>query len=129
VATALVQGLEPGDHILAPDDVYWGLRRVIHDVRQVGADHHLCGFHAARRCSRGDSAEYALVWIETPSNPLIDSDLAALSALVREIVRTRSPFATLRSHADSATAARWASTWSRTHTKYISGHSDVVVAC
>ena len=24
VATALVQGLEPGDHIIAPDDVYWG---------------------------------------------------------------------------------------------------------
>ncbi len=28
-ATALVQGLEPGDHIVAPDDVYWGLRKVI----------------------------------------------------------------------------------------------------
>src|SRR6266446_10645858 len=32
VATALLQGLEPGDHILAPDDVYWGLRKVIGDV-------------------------------------------------------------------------------------------------
>src|ERR1700722_677443 len=32
VATAVVQGLEPGDHILAPDDVYWGLRKVIGDL-------------------------------------------------------------------------------------------------
>src|SRR5579885_3647792 len=32
VSTAIVQGLEPGDHILAPDDVYWGLRKVIGDV-------------------------------------------------------------------------------------------------
>src|SRR5690349_7149498 len=32
VSTALVQGLEPGDHIIAPDDVYWGLRKVIGDV-------------------------------------------------------------------------------------------------
>src|SRR5580692_1905410 len=32
VATALIQGLEPGDHIIAPDDVYWGLRKVIGDV-------------------------------------------------------------------------------------------------
>src|SRR5712691_9072869 len=32
VATALVQGLQPGDHILAPDDVYWGLRVVIGQV-------------------------------------------------------------------------------------------------
>src|SRR3974390_19525 len=26
VATALLQGLEPGDHILVADDVYWALR-------------------------------------------------------------------------------------------------------
>ena len=32
VVTALVQGLEPGDHIVAPDDVYWGLRKVIGEV-------------------------------------------------------------------------------------------------
>src|ERR1035437_9275503 len=32
VATALVQGLEPGDHFIAPDDVYWGLRKVIGEV-------------------------------------------------------------------------------------------------
>src|SRR3954451_18701487 len=32
VATALMQGLEPGDHIIAPDDVYWGFRKVIEDV-------------------------------------------------------------------------------------------------
>src|SRR6202162_5715972 len=31
-AAAVIQGLEPGDHILAPDDVYWGLRRVIGEV-------------------------------------------------------------------------------------------------
>src|SRR6266542_2956688 len=29
VAAALVQGMEPGDHILAPSDVYYGLRQVI----------------------------------------------------------------------------------------------------
>src|SRR5437899_7434881 len=32
VVTALVQGLEPGDHILAPDDVYYAVRRVIGEV-------------------------------------------------------------------------------------------------
>src|SRR3954447_4873567 len=32
VATAVVQSLEPGDHLLAPDDVYWGLRKVIGEV-------------------------------------------------------------------------------------------------
>src|SRR2546425_11114748 len=32
VTTALVQGLEPGDHILAPDDVYYGLRKLLGEV-------------------------------------------------------------------------------------------------
>src|SRR5579862_2263931 len=32
VATAVVQGLEPGDHVVAPDDVYWGFRRVVGEV-------------------------------------------------------------------------------------------------
>src|SRR5207249_673174 len=32
VVTALAQGLEPGDHIVAPDDVYYGLRKVIGEV-------------------------------------------------------------------------------------------------
>src|SRR6266481_9845716 len=32
VATAILQGLEPGDHILAPDDVYYGLRQLIGTV-------------------------------------------------------------------------------------------------
>src|SRR3974390_2376221 len=29
VATSVLQGLEPGDHIIAPDDVYFALRKVI----------------------------------------------------------------------------------------------------
>src|SRR5436853_5735161 len=32
VANAVVQGLEPGDHIVVADDVYWALRRVIGEV-------------------------------------------------------------------------------------------------
>src|SRR5580692_12271033 len=32
VATAILQGLEPGDHILAPDDVYYGFRKLIGEV-------------------------------------------------------------------------------------------------
>src|SRR6266550_723108 len=31
-ATAIIQGLEPGDHILVSDDVYYGLRQVIAGV-------------------------------------------------------------------------------------------------
>src|SRR4051795_8971237 len=72
VVTAVVQGLEPGDHILAPDDVYWGLRKVIGDVfAKAGLETtyldmtDLDGVRAAlRRNTR-------LLWVETPSTPLL----------------------------------------------------------
>src|SRR5436190_19824071 len=32
VTTALLQGLEPGDHVVAPDDVYYGLRKLTGEV-------------------------------------------------------------------------------------------------
>src|SRR5689334_24955029 len=61
VATALVQGLEPGDHIVAPDDVYWGLRKVIGDVfGKWGLETSyvdmtdLDSFHAALRPNRSE---------------------------------------------------------------------------
>jgi cystathionine gamma-synthase len=32
VLTAVLQGLEPGDHVLVPEDVYYGLRQVLNTV-------------------------------------------------------------------------------------------------
>jgi cystathionine gamma-synthase len=85
VVTALVQGLRPGDHIIAPDDVYFGLRNVIGEVfGQWGLETSyvdmtdIDDFHAALRSTT------RLVWIETPSNPLMKvTDLASIAALAR----------------------------------------------
>ena len=79
VATALVQGLEPGDHIVAPDDVYWGLRKVIGDVFgkwNLAVDYvDMSRLDAVRAALR---PETRLLWVETPSNPLMKiADLAA----------------------------------------------------
>src|SRR5260370_24493296 len=79
VATALVQGLEPGDHIIAPDDVYWGLRKVIGEVFgkwgvEVSYVDMTSGddFHAALRPTT------RLVWAGKPSeSPVKVTDLAS----------------------------------------------------
>src|SRR3954468_13409805 len=86
VSTALVQGLEPGDHIVAPDDVYWGLRKVIGEVfGKWGLETtyvdmtNIDDFHAALR------ANTRMVWVETPSNPLMKiTDLTSIAALSRQ---------------------------------------------
>ena len=109
VATALVQGLEPGDHIIAPDDVYWGLRKVIGEVfGKWGLETSyvdmtsIDDFHAALRPNT------RLVWIETPSNPLMKvTDLTSIAALAR-LSGPEHPHGLRRHvrHAGAAAAAR-----------------------
>ncbi len=130
VVTALVQGLEPGDHIIAPDDVYWGLRNVIGEVfGRWGIEisyvdmTNIDDFHAALRPAT------RLVWVETPSNPLMKvTDLASIAALTRMagpniLTVCDGTFATpvLQQPLDCGIDMVAHST-----TKYLGGHSDVV---
>jgi cystathionine gamma-synthase len=130
VVTALVQGLEPGDHIIAPDDVYWGLRIVIGEVfGRAGIETsyvdltNIDDLHAALRPAT------RLVWVETPSNPLLKvTDLTAIAALARIagpniLTVCDGTFATpvLQQPLDCGIDMVAHST-----TKYLGGHSDVV---
>src|ERR1017187_1329714 len=85
VATALVQGLEPGDHILAPDDVYWGLRKVIGEVfGKFPIETTYIDMTDLDAVSAGIRPSTRLIWVETPSNPLMKiTDLAAVAGLAR----------------------------------------------
>jgi len=130
VATAVMQGLQPGDHILAPDDVYWGFRKVAGGVFErwpVDASYvdmtDLDAVHAALRPNT------RLIWVETPSNPLLKvTDLAAIAGLARAagphvMTLCDGTFATpvLQRPFDFGIDLVAHST-----TKYIGGHSDVI---
>jgi cystathionine gamma-synthase len=127
VATALLQGLEPGDHILAPDDVYYGLRQVIGGVfakwplETTYVD--MTDLDAVRAAVRPSTR---LVLIETPSNPLMKIvDLGSLARIAREakaISVCDGTFTTpvLQRPLDHGIDMAWHST-----TKYIGGHSDM----
>lgn len=128
VATALVQGLEPGDHILAPDDVYYGLRQVIGSVfakwplETTYVD--MTDLEAVRAAVRPSTR---LVLIETPSNPLLRiTDMAAVAGIARQanaISVCDGTFTTpvVQRPLDCGVDMVWHST-----TKYIGGHSDLV---
>jgi len=127
VATALLQGLEPGDHIIAPDDVYYGLRQLVRDVFgkwQLETSYvDMTDLAAMRAAVRPNTR---LVLMETPSNPLMKIvDLAAIARIAREakaISVCDATFTTpvLQRPLDCGIDIVWHST-----TKYISGHSDV----
>ena len=128
VATALVQGLEPGDHILAPSDVYYGLRQVIGGIfakwplETTYVD--MTDLEAVRAAVRPSTR---LVILETPSNPLMKiTDLASVAAIARQanaITVCDGTFTTpvLQRPFDCGVDMVWHST-----TKYIGGHSDLV---
>src|SRR5215470_6093921 len=86
VLTAILQGLEPNDHVIAPADVYYALRNVVGVVFQkwplevTYVD--MTDLDAVRAAVRPSTR---LVWVETPSNPLLQiTDLAAIAAIARE---------------------------------------------
>ena len=130
VATAVVQGLEPGDHIVAPDDVYWGLRKVIGELfARAGIETTYADMTQPEAIRAAMRPATRLVWLETPSNPLMRiTDLSAIAAIAREpgrraITVCDGTFATpvLQRPLDCGIDMVVHST-----TKYISGHSDVV---
>jgi cystathionine gamma-synthase len=130
VGAAVLQGLEPGDHLLVADDVYWGFRHVIEDVFGKAALEtsyvDMSDLDAVRAAMRPNTR---LVWLETPSNPLMKiADLAAIAQIVRDagpnaITICDGTFATpvLQRPLDAGIDMVAHST-----TKYIGGHSDVV---
>jgi cystathionine gamma-synthase len=130
VATAVVQGLQPGDHILAPDDAYYGLRRVVGGLFErwpIEASYvDITDLDAVAAALRPNTR---LIWVETPSNPLMKiADLAAIARLARAagphvMTICDGTFATpvLQRPFEFGIDLVTHST-----TKYIGGHSDVI---
>jgi cystathionine gamma-synthase len=128
VVTALLQGLEPGDQIMVPDDVYYGLRKVVNEVfakAQIEAVYvDMSNIDAVRQALRPNTR---LLIVETPSNPLLKiTDLAAIAQAARgtnAITVCDSTFGTpvLQRPLEQGIDMVMHST-----TKYIGGHSDVI---
>lgn len=128
VATAVLQGLEPGDHIILSDDVYHGLRKVVHEVfGKWPLETSYVDMTSAAAIRDALRPSTRLMWVETPSNPLLKIlDLNMIGEMARKanvISVCDDTFATpvLQHPFDWNIDMVMHST-----TKYISGHSDVV---
>ena len=127
--TLLRAVLRPGDHVLLPDDAYGGTYRLI--ARVFGA----WGVeHTAVDLTDLDAVAGALrpgvtrvVWVETPTNPLLGvSDVAALADVAHAagaLLVVDNTFATPYLQTPLALGA---DVVVHSTTKYVGGHSDVV---
>ncbi len=128
VATALVQGLEPGDHIIAPDDVYYGLRKVIGEVfgkwNIETAYVDMTDLAAVRAAVRPTTR---LVLVETPSNPLLKiTDLAAIAGIARKANAISVCDGTFATPVLQRPFEHGIDMVMHSTTKYVAGHSDVL---
>jgi cystathionine gamma-lyase len=127
--STVLELLDAGAHIVASDDLYGGSFRLFERVRKRSAGLQvsfvdLSDPQALRAAIR---PETRMVWVETPSNPLLKLiDLAAVAAIARAHA--------LIAVADNTFASPWGQNpldhgfdiVVHSMTKYLNGHSDVV---
>jgi cystathionine gamma-synthase len=124
----VLQSLEPGDHVVAPEDIYYGVRLLLTDLfgrwglRVTFVDMtDLAQVQAALR------QETRLVMFETPSNPQINiSDIAAISAAAHEIGAQVLVDNTIATPVLQQPLTHGADFVVHATTKYLGGHSDVL---
>jgi cystathionine gamma-synthase len=128
-AAAVFQALRPGDCILAPRAMYWGLRGW---MSQFAATWGLAlRFYA--NASTDELATLArelrprLIWIETPANPTWDiTDIAAAGAIAREVGAVVAVDSTAATPMLTRPIELGANIVMHSATKYLNGHSDVI---
>ncbi len=128
-AMAVVQTLRPGDHIVAPRVMYWGLRNWLQTYcTQWGIDLDLFDAsepNALRNCVRKGTTR--LIWIETPCNPTWDViDIAAAADVARGIDAKLVVDSTVATPVLCRPLELGADLVMHSATKYLNGHGDVV---
>jgi len=127
-ATTLLNTLRPGDHVVCGDDVYGGTYRIFTQVMQpLGIETSFVDLRDPDALEAGLSARTRMVWLESPTNPLLRLvDLRAAADVTNPRGITLVVDNTFASPALQRPLALGATVVLHSTTKYINGHSDVV---
>ena len=127
--STILEMLDAGSHVIAMDDVYGGTYRLFERVRRrsAGLDFSWVDLTDPAAFEAAIRPNTRLVWIETPTNPLLKLvDIAAISAIARRrglIVVVDNTFATPMLQRPLELGAHLVM---HSATKYLNGHSDMV---
>ncbi|MBK7581394.1 MAG: cystathionine gamma-synthase [Myxococcales bacterium] len=124
----LLHTLSPGDHVVSGDDVYGGTFRLFDKVlAPMGVKTTFVDMRHLDRVEAAISDKTRLVWMETPTNPLLKLfDIRKIADIARS---RRLPLVvdnTFASPMLQRPLALGATVVMHSTTKYINGHSDVV---
>jgi cystathionine gamma-synthase len=128
-AMAIVQSLQPGDHIVAPKVMYWGLRNwLVKFCENWGLALELFDLADPAALSRVvKPGKTRVIWIETPCNPTWDViDIAAAAQVARDARAILVVDSTAATPVLTRPIELGADIVMHSATKYLNGHGDVV---
>jgi cystathionine gamma-synthase len=125
--TALLHALPGGSHVIFPDDSYYSFRILASDYfSKWNLSSSIVPMEDIEVVRRAVRPETKLIWIETPSNPLLKIvDIAALSAIAHEHGALAVVDGTFATPALQRPIENGADAVLHSTTKYLGGHSDV----
>jgi cystathionine gamma-synthase len=128
-ATALLQGLRPGESVLFPKVMYWALRNWMVDFAEtwgVGLGFYDPGDTESLAAAAVEIGP-ALIWVESPANPTWEvTDIAAAAEIARRHGAVLAVDSTVPTPVLTRPIEHGADFVFHSATKYLNGHSDVV---
>ena len=126
---AVLKLLQPGDEVVSTNDLYGGSYRLFTKIFEgFGIKFHFVGMNNVQEVADSINSNTKLIWVETPTNPMMNVvDIKAVSQIAKQhkiLLAVDNTFASpyLQQPLDLG-----ADIVMHSATKYIGGHSDVVL--
>jgi cystathionine beta-lyase/cystathionine gamma-synthase len=128
---AVIKLLQPGDEVIAAADMYGGTYRMFTKIfSKFNIKFHYVNMQDANNIKEYINSNTKLIWMETPTNPLMNiTDIAAIATIAKQskiLLCVDNTFASpyLQNPLDLG-----ADIVMHSVTKYLGGHSDVIQGC
>jgi cystathionine beta-lyase/cystathionine gamma-synthase len=126
---AVLKLLKPGDEIISTDDLYGGSYRLFTKIfENFGLKFHFVGMDNPQKIEKFINSNTKLLWVETPTNPMMNIiDIKSITTLAKKhriMVAVDNTFASPYLQQPLTLGADIVM---HSATKYLAGHSDVVL--
>jgi cystathionine gamma-synthase len=124
---SLFQALKAGSHIIAPDDMYWGFKKQLLTIFADTLEFDFIDQTNLELVRSTIKSNTRLIWIETPSNPLLKvTDIEEIAKIAKSANVTMACDSTFASPILQNPILLGADLVMHSSTKYLGGHSDIL---
>lgn len=126
---AVIKTLKPGDEVISTNDLYGGTYRIFSKIFQdFGIHFHFISMANAQDVEKYITEKTKLIWVETPTNPMMNIiDIKAIADIANKHAVTLAVDNTFSTPYLQNPLDLGADLVMHSVTKYIAGHSDVIM--